>query len=113
MVCAIARFRISSLQLGKSYRFRIDTPLLLCGIRPPVVEGVRTDEITLLQERHAALDQRFFELISRSSKSRLARASFANGHNLSAGCNSGERADKNSRWMPSGTSTSLPVCQPA
>ena len=46
-----------------SYGFRIDTPVLLCGMRPPVVERVRADEVGLLKERYAAFDQRFFEPI--------------------------------------------------
>src|SRR3954451_22096219 len=48
-----------------------------------------------------------------SSKSWLAMASLVNGHNLSAGCSSGEPEGRNSRCTPSATSTSPPVCHPA
>src|SRR5215204_1890730 len=51
-----------------------------------------------------------------SSKSRFASASLVSGHNLSAGCSSGEPEGRNSRCIPSGTSgisTSPPVCHPA
>src|SRR5215213_5515374 len=48
-----------------------------------------------------------------SSKSRFASASLVRGHNLSAGCSSGEPEGRNSRCIPSGISTSPPVCHPA
>jgi nuclear transport factor 2 (NTF2) superfamily protein len=54
---------INDYKIDESYRFRIDTPLLLGCTGPPVVERVRTDEIGLLQERYAAFDEHFFELI--------------------------------------------------
>src|SRR5688500_9767818 len=48
-----------------------------------------------------------------SSKIPLATASFVSVHNLSTGCSSGEPEGRNSRCIPSGTSTSPPVCHPA
>jgi hypothetical protein len=48
-----------------------------------------------------------------SSKSELATPSLVNGHSLSAGYSSEEPFGRNSRCIPSGSSSSLPVCQPA
>lgn len=78
-----------------------------------MVKRERADEIALLQERDAAFDQRFFELIEILEKAVGHRFVCQWPLDLSAGCSSGERAGRNSRWMPSGISTSLPVCQPA
>src|SRR3954464_6061567 len=47
-----------------------------------------------------------------SSKSLFATASLVRGHNLSAGISSGEPEGRNSRCIPSGSSTSPPVCHP-
>src|SRR5215210_4014109 len=87
-----------------------------CRLGPPVVVGKAPDRCGLIEQLYATLHQRLFDLFDLFDLLEDPigqRASLVNGHNLSAGINSGEPDGKNSRCIPSGTSTSPPVCQPA
>src|SRR5215207_5944195 len=64
---------------------------------------------------HAALHQRLLDLFYLFEEGPVSHSpSLVSGHNLCAGCSSGEPEGRNSRrCIPSGTSTSPPVCHPA
>src|SRR5215207_5414112 len=76
-----------------------------CRLGPPMVVGEAFDQLGLIEQLHASVHQRLLYLLDLLEE--------PVGHNLSAGCSSGEPAGKNSRWMPSGGRTSPAVCQPA
>src|SRR5215204_47403 len=84
-----------------------------CRLGPPMVVGEARDQLGLIEQLHASLEQRLLYLLYLLVESPLANASLESGHNLSAGCSSREPEGKNSRWTPSGSRTSPPVCHPA
>src|SRR5215211_5454848 len=77
-----------------------------------MVVGEALDQTELIEGLHASVQERLLDLLY-LLKEPLANASLESGHNLCAGCSSGEPEGKNSRCTPSGRSTSPAVCHPA
>ena len=75
--------------------------------------GVRADDFRLVLQHNTALDLSGLEIIER--KERLIGDTLVRKRpqTLDIRCNSGEWDGKKSRWIPSGMTSSLLVCQPA
>src|SRR3712207_5016756 len=94
-----------------SYQVRIDRLASSCYLRTPVVAGVRADDLGLVAQSYATLHQRLLQLLDLLEVA-VFNLSLLKGHSLSEGWSSGEAGGRNSRCIPSGTSTSLAVCHP-
>lgn len=77
-----------------------------------MVVGEVPDRLALSVQLHATLHQHLLNLPD-LFEDPVCHRLVGSGHNLSADCSSGEPEGKNSKCIPSGTSTSPPVCHPA
>jgi hypothetical protein len=78
-----------------------------------MVAGVRSNDLGPVAQSYATLDQCLLQLLDLLEVAVGYPFVLLKGHNLSAGWSSGELDGRNSRCIPWGTSTSLPVCHPA
>jgi hypothetical protein len=78
-----------------------------------MVAGVRTNDLGLIAQSYATLHQRLLQLLDLLEVAVGHPFVAQCGHSLSEGWSSGEAGGRNSRCIPSGTSSSLAVCHPA